>query len=165
MVAIVFKGVQKVIDDVDDDTPFGYLVQKVLEEDGDEPIDDYKYATVVMSTVEDYVSPLVVCHDDGYVYGLSLDAFDKPIDICITPRFPIKFYKVNGEEFEIDYICVYNRVDEVKTLIEYMEMIPPDQQRLIFEGQELKDDRTLLSYGFQEGDTMTIVKSNCVVDT
>ena len=41
-------------------------------------------------------------------------------------------------------------VAALKMLVQDEEGIPPDQQRLIFAGKQLKDDRTLLSYGVEE---------------
>ena len=55
------------------------------------------------------------------------------------------------------------RVDEectvygIKRRIEYFEGIPMDQQRIIFDGKQLEDDRQLSSYGVQENSTLHMV--------
>ncbi len=60
--------------------------------------------------------------------------------------------KVFPVEVEQNYTVV-----QLKELIQSTEGIPPDQQRLIFAGKQLEDERLLSDYNIKEKDKIIMI--------
>lgn len=68
----------------------------------------------------------------------------------------IKVKNLAGREIEID-IEPTDTIERIKERVEEKEGIPPPQQRLIFGGKALADDKTAAEYNIQAGMTLHLV--------
>ncbi|CAI9102348.1 OLC1v1000604C1 [Oldenlandia corymbosa var. corymbosa] len=68
----------------------------------------------------------------------------------------IKVKTLTGKEIEID-VEPADTVDRIKERVEEKEGIPPVQQRLIFAGKQLADDKTAKDYNIEGGSVIHLV--------
>lgn len=68
----------------------------------------------------------------------------------------IKVRTLTGKEIELD-IEPTDKVQTIKERVEEKEGIPPVQQRLIFSGKQMADDKTATDYSLEGGATLHLV--------
>ncbi|KAI3633836.1 hypothetical protein MIR68_007231 [Amoeboaphelidium protococcarum] len=68
----------------------------------------------------------------------------------------IKIKTLTGKEIEID-VEPADKIVRIKERIEEKEAIPPQQQRLIFGGKQMSDDKTAKDYGVEGGSVLHLV--------
>lgn len=68
----------------------------------------------------------------------------------------LKVITLSGEELEID-VDNSDKIKNVKERIEEREGIPPVQQRLIYQGKQMNDDKTIANYKIKGGATLHLV--------
>ncbi|TGZ84052.1 ubiquitin-like protein 1 [Ascodesmis nigricans] len=68
----------------------------------------------------------------------------------------IKVRTLTGKEIELDIEPEY-KVSKIKELVEEKEGIPPVQQRLIFGGKQMADDKPASFYNLVGGATLHLV--------
>jgi len=68
----------------------------------------------------------------------------------------IKVKTLTGREIELD-IDDEDKITRIKEKVEEQSGVPPQQQRLIYSGRQMQDDKTAKELGVKPGDVLHLV--------
>ncbi|KAF8644453.1 hypothetical protein AX16_008452 [Volvariella volvacea WC 439] len=68
----------------------------------------------------------------------------------------IKVKTLTGKEIELD-IDAEDKITRIKEKVEEQSGVPPPQQRLIFGGRQMQDDKTAKDYNINAGAVLHLV--------
>ncbi|KAH7106733.1 ubiquitin [Auriculariales sp. MPI-PUGE-AT-0066] len=68
----------------------------------------------------------------------------------------IKVKTLTGKEIELD-IDIDDKITRIKEKVEEQSGVPPQQQRLIFQGRQMGDDKTARESNITAGSTLHLV--------
>ncbi|CAL5228979.1 g12213 [Coccomyxa viridis] len=88
-------------------------------------------------------------------YGI-MESSRLHISMRLRGGMMIKVKTLTGKEIEID-IEPSDTIERVKERVEEKEGIPPIQQRLIFAGKQMNDDKTARDYNIEGGSVLHLV--------
>ena len=71
--------------------------------------------------------------------------------------FQLFFKTLTGKTITLDGLNLLNTIGYIKEKIQDKEGIPPELQRLIFNGKQMEDNKTLFDYNIQKSSTISLV--------
>ena len=97
----------------------------------------------------------------GFQYGTDIHLIDRLRGGATTPDIKILVRKLDGEIFTLMLYSLKTSIYEVRRLIREQKGIRQTQQHLVFSGQPLDHDRTLVDYNIQENSTLHLAPGPC----
>lgn len=78
------------------------------------------------------------------------------IELIDRKTFPIHIKTLTGKTVDIN-VAPFDNIEYIKSLYQDQEGVPPDQQRLIYNGVMLKDNKTIFDYKIEKESTLHLV--------
>ena len=90
------------------------------------------------------------------MHGSNIFDLKSSLSQLICDDYPIQIRSLTGKHTEIK-VHHKMRVSELKVLIEKQDQTPFDQQRLVYNGKQLEDERTLDYYNITQDTVVHII--------
>jgi ubiquitin len=90
------------------------------------------------------------------MHGSNIFDLKSSLSPLICDDYPIQIRSLTGKHTEIK-VHHKMRVSELKVLIEKQDQTPFDQQRLVYNGKQLEDERTLDYYNITQDTVVHII--------
>lgn len=78
------------------------------------------------------------------------------IELIDRKTFPIHIKTLTGKTVDIN-VAPFDNIEYIKSLYQDKEGVPPDQQRLIYQGIMLEDNKTIFDYKIEKESTLHLV--------
>ncbi|CAF0793423.1 unnamed protein product [Didymodactylos carnosus] len=93
--------------------------------------------------------------DERYLY-LAQQVIRSNYSVKKIVKMLIKVKTLTGKEIEVD-VEPQDKIERIKERVEEKEGIPPPQQRLIFSGKQMNDEKTVQDYAVTAGCVLHLV--------
>uniref|UniRef100_A0A9J8BIT8 Ubiquitin-like protein NEDD8 n=1 Tax=Cyprinus carpio carpio TaxID=630221 RepID=A0A9J8BIT8_CYPCA len=89
----------------------------------------------------------------GKEIEIDIEPTDKVCFLCLKCG---SYFCIIGSILKINFL-LSNKVERIKERVEEKEGIPPQQQRLIYSGKQMNDEKTAADYKIQGGSVLHLV--------
>lgn len=115
--------------------------------------------TEFIDMISETATPLKIFYGNLNNYSISNEDFLEKFNDSSpkTNKFFVKTLTGTTVKINCNLIEDNITVAELKQYIQFSEGIPPDQQRIIFEGKQLEDNKTLYSYNITSDSNLHLV--------